>query len=647
MTTLNSLGTDLLLLICSDLDLYDIISIRQVCRDLQDVTRAKILWLDLLHRRSDDSAFLPPPHLRSLHLLDAVALEALVIRMACLARKWISKDPAPVTSWQLKLSQPITWLRLVAANWLFVASSDHSVSKISCWDLSLVFKGSTCPIAEAYIPGQVETAQLEVQDRGVVLALGLGKNSPSVHVITLVHHPGSYSFAELSRIEGSSHVMMLQGNFVGCALRDDAIVLHVTDWVANTSYNLPLPPPDVDEPERRCTPHLWITWNDLIVVVRQTVLDLYTSPSANGVPVYLKTIRTIPIWEAVVLDRLSLASMLPLRLLVIAGSGVELITVGLDVALSGDTACTNTLVAKTPCSNASPWYNLTAGGRGQRALLIGVTNNWKNQDPHLISLDVGSGSSNLETSVITWVNEHSLPRVLWAYPVVDFDDALGFTVLGNCFGELTIYDTVSSDPLNCCGLAADLTHMSMPLPPLVSQAPIYLGLPPLPPPGPFEKFDPGPESAPTWVSRWSDEDLSHLDPRLWNTDWISGTYDCWYQWRGTLGDRAWALNHAFHFPGTISLQAYGSPYDDGPYGHLILRSGNRFLVYDDILRSWPIGPFPDRPLERLNTLLQPCMRPTAFTIATVYDNTSRQVEIIRQGITCDAELFDFLDALEY
>ncbi|KAJ7613783.1 hypothetical protein DFH06DRAFT_1307816 [Mycena polygramma] len=507
MTTLNSLGTDLLLLICSDLDLYDIISIRQVCRDLQDVTRAKILWLDLLHRRSDDSAFLPPPHLRSLHLLDAVALEALVIRMACLARKWISKDPAPVT---FMAAQAVSTHHLAssrAANWLFVASSDHSVSKISCWDLSLVFKGSTCPIAEAYIPGQVETAQLEVQDRGVVLALGLGKNSPSVHVITLVHHLGSYSFTELSRIEGSSHVMMLQGNFVG-AHRISGLLGTILSWSSVKQF-------------WTCT-----------LLHRQTVSGI----SQNNPN---------------------------------------------DSNLGG-----RCIGPPLPCLNAA----------------IAVA-------------DVGSGSSNLETSVITWVNEHSLPRVLWAYPVVDFDDALGFTVLGNCFGELTIYDTVSSDPLNCDGLAADLTYMSMPYPPLVSQAPIYLGLPPLPPPGPFEKFDPGPESAPTWVSRWSDEDLSHLDPRLWSADWISGTYSYWYQWRGIPGDRAWALNHAFHFPGTISLQVYGSPYDDDPYGHLILRSGNRFLVYDDILRSMPIGPFPDRPLERLNTLLQPCMRPTAVTIA--------------------------------
>jgi hypothetical protein len=38
---------------------------------------------------------------------------------------------------------------------------------------------------------------------------------------------------------------------------------------------------------------------------------------------------------------------------------------------------------------------------------------------------------------------------LWEFPSVDFDEALGFTVLGNCFGELTICDHAWSDPSDC------------------------------------------------------------------------------------------------------------------------------------------------------------------------------------------------------
>jgi hypothetical protein len=107
-------------------------------------------------------------------VLDRVALEALARRVLRLAHKWETGDLAPVNTWRLYLPQSITWLRLVHGTRLFVASSDNYCSKISCWDLSLIFQGDAAPLAEAYLPGQVKTGKLEVQDSGVVLALGLG-----------------------------------------------------------------------------------------------------------------------------------------------------------------------------------------------------------------------------------------------------------------------------------------------------------------------------------------------------------------------------------------------------------------------------------------------------------------------------------------
>jgi hypothetical protein len=123
--------------------------------------------------RSDDDYILPL-YLKSPDLLDAAELEALVVRVSQLKRKWTTNDISPVNVWRLKLPQSITWLRLVAGRWIFVASSDNEVSKISCWDLSSFFQGNIEPIAEAYLPGQVKTGQLEVQNGGIILALGLG-----------------------------------------------------------------------------------------------------------------------------------------------------------------------------------------------------------------------------------------------------------------------------------------------------------------------------------------------------------------------------------------------------------------------------------------------------------------------------------------
>jgi hypothetical protein len=145
----------------------------QVCRVFDQATRSKLLWINLLlDTVASDQGNVLPPYLKSYDVLDATALEALVVRVSQVTRRWCATNLCPVNVWRLYLCQSITWMQLVSGNWLFVASSDDEVSKISCWDLSLVFQGYTEPIAEAYLPGQVRTAHLEVQASGVVLALG-------------------------------------------------------------------------------------------------------------------------------------------------------------------------------------------------------------------------------------------------------------------------------------------------------------------------------------------------------------------------------------------------------------------------------------------------------------------------------------------
>lgn len=145
----------------------------KVCRIFREATRTKLLWIHFFDMEAADGHVMPQ-YLTKCDLLDVSTLEALVLRVARLAQKWRKNDICPVNVWRLDLCQSITWLRLVSGSWLFVASSDNDVSKISCWDLSLIFQGYTDPIAEAYLPGQVKTAQLEIQETGVVLALGLG-----------------------------------------------------------------------------------------------------------------------------------------------------------------------------------------------------------------------------------------------------------------------------------------------------------------------------------------------------------------------------------------------------------------------------------------------------------------------------------------
>lgn len=155
----------------------------------------------------------------------------------------------------------------------------------------------------------------------------------------------------------------------------------------------------------------------------------------------------IAIWEAVVLDPLSLVSMAPLRLLVISSTGIELITLEPHTVLT-DTNCTHSLLAETPYPNCTPWYHLTVSGTGRPALWFAI-DNWRRPEPQLVSMAVNPPPSESSTPLITWMKEELTDSPLWEFPSVDFDEALGFTVLGNCFGELTICDHAWSDPSDC------------------------------------------------------------------------------------------------------------------------------------------------------------------------------------------------------
>ncbi|KAJ7161072.1 hypothetical protein C8R46DRAFT_1194422 [Mycena filopes] len=604
---LQSLSGDLFLLICHELSVEDIICLRRVCRAFAAITRAKILWMSLLRALESSEEHVLPTYMKDPSLLDSATLEALVVRVSQVGCRWRKNDLLPVNAWQMGLPQSITWLRLVIGRWLFVASSDNHVSKIACWDLSLLFQGNLEPVAEAYLPGQVKTAQLEVQDTGIVLALGLGPSSPSVHVITLVQHSGVHRFAELYRLEGSHHVLMLQGDFIGCAVRHDTLIPHIINWRTDTTLDLP-PPPGRDEPHFRNSPHSLIFWNNHVVVVRHDTLHFYSQPTAAaGRPVYIKSVKTVEIWELVVLDA---RASEPLRLLVICANGVELLTLDTDVVFNDD-VCTHSRVATT--SKEWPWYRLVAGGSGKRALWLSAMDEMaRTIYPQFTYVAVSPRAPGHEASLVQWTNDSPEEPALWAFPTLDFDEALGYTVVGNCFGELVIYDPIESDPTACCELALDLTAQNPPSPQLLPLTPISLGL----------SLAPGRPTGRTISDRsvtahWTQDDIP-LHSNFWCRDMFCDMYWDWDMWQGNLGDTAWILTHAYGFPTLPIPQAHAFDQDTDE-NHVIVRSGDRYLLFTT--GAVPIGSF-ELPLPRLlhsrGAERHKFLRPTAFTEVDVH-----------------------------
>ncbi|KAJ7811564.1 hypothetical protein B0H14DRAFT_2606492 [Mycena olivaceomarginata] len=441
----------------------------------------------------------------------------------------------------LRLS--VTWLRLVSVTWLFVASSDNHASKISCWALASVFQGFKEPLAEAYLPGQVKTGKLEVQESGVVLALGLGVESPAVHMITLQRHAGAHAFFELSRIEGSSHVLMLCGNLLGL------------NWKDNRIYNIPV----LDIPGQRSVPHLMTIQKNTLVVLRTNMLQIYTLPSvADDSVVLSKEVQIPTIWEVAVCKTASQSSPeTSLRLIFLSPVGIEIWTTNLSASSSSSPKARDTQDIRTLSINSVPVKRVdgTSGCRHQG-----------------------------KDSVMAHILYRPTPGAL---PVLDIDEALGLTVIGNCFGELAIYDHVGRYPQKCSGLAHDFTDWESPDSSLMPTLPISLGLSLVPPPFEPDGFWAGPRTTLIWVRSGARTGFAEMI--------IQDGYLEYDRWQGGLPDHVWTLEHAYGFPGRVIPQGYmNDDYHD--LERVLFRVGNRYLVYcpkaelDKRLKSWPIFP---------------------------------------------------------
>ncbi|KAJ6451489.1 hypothetical protein C8R47DRAFT_301770 [Mycena vitilis] len=573
LMSFTSLEEELVLLICLELPLTDITSLRQVCRTLCDATRAKILWINILTRRACGD--LLPRYLKGYDLLGSIELEALVRRALRLAHKWETGNLAPVNSWRLYLPQSITWLRLVNGTWLFVASSDTDSSKISCWELSMLFQGYAEPLAEAFLPGQVKTAKLEVQASGIVIALGLGGGCSSVHVITLRQHLGRHVFCELSRIENSTHVLMLRGNFIGCALRHGVGIPHIIDWTDTRIYDISPPPGGLDTPGRRNVPHLMTMWNGFVVVLRKTALEFYTVPSTSDPIMFVKFIKTPTIWEAVVCNSVSPSSAdtPPLRLVVITPVGIEICVIEDHMLRMPDDTptCLNFCLAQAPqllhCRD--PLYRLCVTENGRRSLWLSIDEQETVHDPHVVYTTIPELPCDTEMPRISWTNNPPDQLALWGTPLIDFDDALGLTVIGNCFGELAVHDQDGRYPERCGGLAMDFTVQPTTALHFLPTMPVSLGL------SPNATGASKPEEPDSFVIlRWSQDPLI-LD-ESWSTNWLSpypGYYH-WEQWLGVPCDIAWLLEHAYGFPEPAIPQAFSEDLDNCRQ-HLLFRSGQR------------------------------------------------------------------------
>lgn len=148
-----------------------------------DLTRDKYLWVVMLKNIMRDHHLLLPSYIKAIDTLSSTHLEALTRRTTLSVPFWkrpmeIIFDDIPMGRVvRSDLPRSITWLRLVHDRWLLVAASDTVSSSLTCWDLSNLMGADHRPFAECYLPGPVQSGQIDIDcTSGLVVALAVSSN---------------------------------------------------------------------------------------------------------------------------------------------------------------------------------------------------------------------------------------------------------------------------------------------------------------------------------------------------------------------------------------------------------------------------------------------------------------------------------------
>ncbi|KIM72583.1 hypothetical protein PILCRDRAFT_739740 [Piloderma croceum F 1598] len=346
-------------------------------------------------------------------------------------------------------------------------------------------------------------------------------------------------------------------------------------------------------------------WGEYIVVVRPYDVQLFSRPSSSP-PRLLRAFEFSRFaWEAVIVDssalKKSMEGVFPRNFSENTDSVISFIlthqhdaflyVIETDVSLNGKSPHDNLSMrlAKTYGLThgwMNPAWHLCAGITGKRITWIsgGIQ---LNVDPPILCSSV----LNLEEPGICFDDSGSLFEAeieisdtekfpaLWAFPQFDFDEALGLLVVGNVFGELAVCDYVGRWSNDLLLLAEDIS---------AADAPSFLRLPDTPVPmdistivheSPDDDF-PDPATLGNVYASWNTvAETGARIPPTWSNDWSNLGPRHMLRWQGTPGDRAWFLEHAFHFLGRPEPILYRDP----ERGDLVLfqAGGLHFILGDD------------------------------------------------------------------
>lgn len=141
---------------------------------LKRISGIKQLWAAIWNQDILADRLLTPAYTLPLDFLSSSQCKSLATHSMNLSRL-LTDGGHDCTPAVITLHQPrsVTWVQLIRGQWLLVASSDQSSSKLSLWHLLSMHtsNGPGNPVSEAFLDGPVAGGFVDLQDEIITCAL--------------------------------------------------------------------------------------------------------------------------------------------------------------------------------------------------------------------------------------------------------------------------------------------------------------------------------------------------------------------------------------------------------------------------------------------------------------------------------------------
>ncbi|EIW77106.1 hypothetical protein CONPUDRAFT_146190 [Coniophora puteana RWD-64-598 SS2] len=506
-----------------------------------------------------------PRSLENLEQLTSEKVEAITCRAASLCDTWENHAVGTKSVWRLDLPRSVTWLRLVEARWLLVASSDTVCSSLDLYDLAALENNGLVPLIGCYLPGPILSGEAEIQD---------GRLVPILRVLALCKVDGGQIFSEVRSLVGYSDIMLLHNDFVVCGTKDNMAIPHIVYWKTGAFYAVE------DVLDEKGTRFKACIWDSLIVTVGAVNIKIYSLPSPQAPSCKIQT--------------LSLSTFMC--------SEVEEVSFFKGAhTVNPPSLCSDRMVTPSELSWIKPFYPTDDYPREPKdggiwkctlrhSLNPDASELYSISDPDRVSsslaMSLTTGSSGCH---VLWVDDPYRSKIslckhaqapyieqadLAALPQLAFDYTLGIIAVGNLAGEIAVIDLVGSP------LASLFECDPMPLSPLSGvqrlASTMYIPLDVIPSiwnrPTGMNAFDYEQRLLPARILDLSSSQIPAL-PEHWRDRESLRFRSHLCEDTPFKDDLAFKLPHSYEFLGRVQLIL------DGVMSHTLLSKGGLYFIY--------------------------------------------------------------------